>query len=95
MSSRSFRSAIEEALTSYTRLNLETVLAEELKLHWPTRTVIRTTTQCGASLCVRRSSVPVPRLSHAAQPYLHQSPEATALVDVYNPGETLNFSPSS
>lgn len=36
VSSRSFRSAIEEALIhTYTRRDLETVLAEELKLAWP------------------------------------------------------------
>lgn len=36
VSSRSFRSAIEEALIhSYTRRDLEVVLDEELKLHWP------------------------------------------------------------
>lgn len=34
VSSRAFRSAIEEALMTYTRRNLETVLAEELKLPW-------------------------------------------------------------
>lgn len=36
VSTRSFRSAIEEALIgAYTRTNLETVLAEELRLPWP------------------------------------------------------------
>lgn len=35
VSSRSFRNAIEGALMSYTRVNLETVLAEELQLPWP------------------------------------------------------------
>lgn len=35
VSPRSFRSAIEEALMTYTRKDLETVLGEELRLPWP------------------------------------------------------------
>lgn len=35
VSSRSFRSAIEEALMYYTRKELEIVLAEDLRLSWP------------------------------------------------------------
>lgn len=36
VSSRTFRSAIEEALIhTYTRSDLETVLAEEFRLSWP------------------------------------------------------------
>lgn len=36
VSSRTFRSAIEEALIhTYTRSNLETVFTEELRLSWP------------------------------------------------------------
>lgn len=35
VSPRSFRSAIEESLMTYTREDLETVLAEELRLPWP------------------------------------------------------------
>lgn len=34
VSSRTLRSAIEEALTDYIRRNLETVLGEELRLPW-------------------------------------------------------------
>ncbi|WP_418345866.1 hypothetical protein [Rhodococcus pyridinivorans] len=35
VSSRTLRAAIEDALMTYTRVNLETVLAEELRLPWP------------------------------------------------------------
>ena len=35
VSARAFRSAIEETLMSYTRSDLETVLADELQLPWP------------------------------------------------------------